>query len=177
MLEVVPSTTRPTTHVHLKCGYNSKYLGLGDHPTIPRGKFLLATADAPSESINSDSTLFVPHRWPGNIVTFEHITELWLKANPITPSYIIAEEGRNGVSFEYSRWESFVEWLKAKDEEIKRLNELLAEFHTSDGESLTPAEVIRELREHIAEQNRLIEELYEQIGGRPAPAAAAAAVN
>ncbi|CAN0923130.1 hypothetical protein LINGRAHAP2_LOCUS33421 [Linum grandiflorum] len=175
MLEVVPSTTRPTTHVHLKCSYNGKYLGLADHPTIPGFKYLVAIADAPSEINTFASTLFVPHsyRWPGNTVSFEHSSGLWLKADAINPSYIYADEGRNGVSFEYSRWESFTEWLKAKDAEIKRLTDLLAEFHSSDGESLTPAEVIRELREHIAEQNRLIEELYEQIGGRPAPAAAA----
>ncbi|CAI0389179.1 unnamed protein product [Linum tenue] len=123
--------------VHLRCPYNNRYLMV-----VPQREHLVIAGETEMRDDPNDqtSTLFYPS-FPSSTDNLEY--------------------------FRYFPYESYDETMARKDEEIKAITESLEEFKGSNGESLSPEELIGQLRERIAEQNRELEELYDQIGGRP----------
>ncbi|CAI0421482.1 unnamed protein product [Linum tenue] len=167
-LEVVPSTSNPGK-IHLLCSYNNKYLEVARHRSDTNVLYVSATADRSVEDLNlSTSTLFTTKmNLPKGGVAFYHdASRAHVEIDPTNGVAIVSSPTMMQV-FDFSPWESYPEKVGPKNEEIRRLGDALARFTESSdgGESISPAVLIRELRQVIAEQDRQLEELYDQIGG------------
>ncbi|CAI0421481.1 unnamed protein product [Linum tenue] len=166
-LEVIPSTSHAPA-VHLRCPYNNRYLMV-----VPQREHLVIAGESEMRDDPNDqtSTLFYPS-FPyatDNLVGFYHnATNRNVRVSQLENPFVVALSPPAGMEyFRYFPYESYDETMARKDEEIKAITESLEEFKGSNGESLSPEELIGQLRERIAEQNRELEELYDQIGGRP----------
>ncbi|CAN0916995.1 hypothetical protein LINGRAHAP2_LOCUS30037 [Linum grandiflorum] len=168
-LEVVPSTADPTL-VHLRCSYNNKFIQL--IRKVKDGvRWLSATADSPDEDRTKEtSTLFQPIFPAGepNTVGFLHVqTNCHVRIffnkdygddiNNVACAY--SNDGNSMHRFEFAPWVPYEDVIKAKDEEIQKLKTLQA----TDDESLTPGEIVEELRKDIRDQNDQLDAAYKEI--------------
>ncbi|CAN1342334.1 hypothetical protein LINPERPRIM_LOCUS39432 [Linum perenne] len=133
-LEVVPSTSNPSSFVHLRCSYNNKYLKLVSYD----GRlWVSATADSPDEEqIYDTSTLFQPVFGfdEPRTVALKHVQSLQYVGveslgvvNMFSDSYLDMY-----CRFEFAYWESYEEKMNAKDEEIVMLK---GEVAAKEGET------------------------------------------
>ncbi|CAN1184648.1 hypothetical protein LINPERHAP2_LOCUS37100 [Linum perenne] len=133
-LEVVPSTTNPSSFVHLRCSYNNKFLKLVSYD----GRlWVSATADSPDEEqIYDTSTLFQPVFGfdEPRTVALKHVQSLQYVGveslgvvNMFSDSYLDMY-----CRFEFAYWESYEEKMNAKDEEIVMLK---GEVAAKEGET------------------------------------------
>ncbi|CAI0421713.1 unnamed protein product [Linum tenue] len=127
-LEVVPSTTNPSSYVHLRCSYDNKFLQLKDMTWY----WVAAIADAPNEDISDpvNCTLFQPFfptDQPPNTVGFNYVPNqkrVYLAnesaGNPdmFQVAMVYGPEEEWTSYFEFAAWESYEDKMKAKDEVI-----------------------------------------------------------
>ncbi|CAI0421580.1 unnamed protein product [Linum tenue] len=127
-LEVIPSTTDPSSLVHIRCSHNGKYWRVLRINTVST---LSATADAPEEDVSKggECTLFQPVFGPDSdstTVWFRHLGNR--NQVEVFPNNQIPLLHRLGVCysavtdarfFEFMEWESNESRLEAENQELR----------------------------------------------------------
>ncbi|CAN1342329.1 hypothetical protein LINPERPRIM_LOCUS39428 [Linum perenne] len=164
-LEVVPSTSKPSSFVHLRCSYNNKFLKLVSYD----GRlWVSATADSPDEEqIYDTSTLFQPVFGfdEPKTVALKHVQSLQYVgveslgvANMYSESYLATKD--ICCRFEFSYWESYEEKMNAKDEEMAakdgEICKLKKEVDAKDDEIQCRGKQIEKLEDQMTAKNKEI---------------------
>ncbi|CAI0421575.1 unnamed protein product [Linum tenue] len=164
-LEVVPSTTNPSSYVHLRCSYNNKFFRV----VLRFGVWwVTATADNPNEDTSrvGECTLF-EHVFVGNqinTVWFRYVPNqrrlTWFN-NPAHPylyrlSLVYSANPLYGDFYEFAPWESYEDRMRAKHYQIQtrdmEIQRLTAQVAARDEE-------LRNLRRQLAHKDEVILDL------------------
>ncbi|CAI0421564.1 unnamed protein product [Linum tenue] len=168
-LEVVPSTTNPSSFVHLRCSYNNKFFRLVQRLGV---WMVTATADNPNEdtSVVGECTLFEPF-FPSDqpdTVWFRYVANqgrlFWFN-NPDFPdeygmSIVYSQEERFTTYYDYAPWESYEDKMRAKDAVIQARD---VEIRRLAAEVADNGEEIKTLRGQLADRDGEIVKLEGQV--------------
>ncbi|CAL1377253.1 unnamed protein product [Linum trigynum] len=161
-LEVVPSTTNPSSFIHLRCSYNNKFFRIVQRYGL---WFVSATADNPNEDTSrvGECTLFerVFASNQVNTVWFRYVANqcrvFWFNNTNYPHVYRLAmvytQDERFTNFYEFAPWESFDDKMRAKHYQIQtrdmEIQRLTAHVAARDEE-------LRNLRRQLADKDEVI---------------------